>query len=210
MAKGINFICLIKVLYKKTKAHHLKYFNFDFIMLIFSNPQIYMATVADAASIVALLNSAYRGESSKQGWTTEAHLIAGNVRTDEKDMLNIMAQPNSVVLKSVNEQDEVIGCVNLQQHDNKIYLGMLSVSPNLQGAGIGKQLLKAAEEYALYLQCTAIYMMVITARTELISWYNRYGYYDTGGRKPFTQDDLTGRHLQPLEFMMLEKIIAAA
>ncbi|WP_462252394.1 GNAT family N-acetyltransferase [Ferruginibacter sp.] len=179
-------------------------------MLIFSNPQISIATVADAANIVALLNSAYRGESSKQGWTSEAHLIAGNVRTDENDLLNIMAQPNGVVLKHINEQQKIIGCVNLQQHDKKIYLGMLSVSPNLQGAGIGKQLLKAAEEYAMYLQCAAIYMTVITARTELINWYNRYGYNDTGERKPFIEDNLTGRHLQPLEFMVLEKIITAA
>jgi ribosomal protein S18 acetylase RimI-like enzyme len=179
-------------------------------MLTFSNPQISIATVADAANIVALLNSAYRGESSKQGWTTEAHLIAGNVRTDENDLLNIMAQPNSVVLKYINEQEEVIGCVNLQQHDYKLYLGMLSVFPNLQGAGIGKQLLKVAEEYAMHLQCIAIYMTVITARTELINWYKRYGYYDTGERKPFIEDDLTGRHLQPLEFMVLEKIITAA
>jgi ribosomal protein S18 acetylase RimI-like enzyme len=177
-------------------------------MLIFSNPQISVATIADAAKIVALLNSAYRGESSKQGWTTEAHLIAGTVRTDENDLLNIMAKPNSVVLKYINEQDEVIGCVNLQQHDKKIYLGMLSVSPNLQGAGIGKQLLKVAEEYAMHLQCTAIYMTVITARAELINWYNRYGYKDTGERKPFTEDNLTGRHLQPLEFMVLEKVVA--
>jgi ribosomal protein S18 acetylase RimI-like enzyme len=176
-------------------------------MFTFSNPQIYIATIADAASLTALLNSAYRGESSKQGWTTEAHLIAGNVRTDENDLQNIMAQPNSIILKYINDQDEVIGCVNLQQQDKKIYLGMLSVSPNLQGAGIGKQLLKVAEEYAMYLQCTVIYMTVITARTELINWYNRYGYNDTGERKPFIEDDLTGRHLQPLEFMVMEKII---
>ncbi len=179
-------------------------------MFTFSNKRITIATVADAASIVALLNSAYRGESSKQGWTTEAHLIAGNVRTDENDLQNIMAQPKSVVLKYANEQEEIIGCVNLKQHDNKVYLGMLSVSPNLQGAGIGKQLLKIAEEYAMHLQCTVIYMTVISARTELIDWYNRYGYNDTGKRKPFIEDDLTGRHLQPLEFMVLEKIITAA
>ena len=178
-------------------------------MLTFSNKKITNATIADAANIVALLNSAYRGKSSKQGWTTEAHLIAGNVRTDENDLQNIMAQPHSVILKYVNEQEEVIGCVNLQQHGKKVYLGMLSVSPNLQGAGIGKQLLKVAEEYAMHLQCTAIYITVISLRTELINWYNRYGYNDTGERKPFTEDELTGRHLQPLEFMVLEKIITA-
>ncbi len=83
-----------------------------------ANPQISIATVADAASIVALLNSSYHGESSKQGWTTETHLIAGNLRTDENDLQNIMAQPNSVVLKYINEQDEVIASINLYKFCN--------------------------------------------------------------------------------------------
>ena len=53
-------------------------------MFTFSNPQIKIAIQADIPSIVALLNSAYRGESSMKGWTTEAHLIGGNVRTRRK------------------------------------------------------------------------------------------------------------------------------
>jgi ribosomal protein S18 acetylase RimI-like enzyme len=174
-------------------------------MIKFTNPYISIATLTDVTAITALLNSAYRGESSKQGWTTEAHLIAGNVRTDELNLQQVMQQPDSVVVKYSNEQQQITGCVNLQQHGNKIYLGMFSVSPQLQGFGIGKQLLKAAEEYAQQLQCTAIYMMVISARVELIDWYKRQGYKDTGERKPFIEDDLTGKHLQQLEFMVLEK-----
>jgi len=100
-----------------------------------------------------------------------------------------------------------MGCVNLQQHDDKVYLGMLSVSPQLQGAGIGKKLLKAAEEYTLQVNGKAVYMTVISVRTELINWYERYGYKDTGERKPFTEDGVSGTHLQPLEFMVMEKLI---
>jgi len=55
------------------------------------------------------------------------------------------------------------------------------------------------------LNCRSIYMTVITVRTELVSWYQRHGYADTGERKPFLEDGLTGKHLQPLEFMVLEK-----
>lgn len=176
-------------------------------MFTFSNPHIAVATLTDVAAITALLNSAYRGESSKQGWTTEAHLIAGNVRTDESNLQEVMQLPNSVVVKYMNEQQEITGCVNLQQQGNKIYLGMFSVSPQSQGFGIGKQLLKAAEEYAQHLQCTAIYMTVISAREELINWYQRHGYKDTGERKPFIEDDLTGKHLQALEFMVMEKAV---
>ena len=82
---------------------------------------------------------------------------------------------------------------------------MFSVSPQLQGGGIGKKLLQAAEEYGRHLQMKAIYMSVISRRTELINWYMRHGYADTGERKPFIEDGITGKHLKPLEFMILEK-----
>lgn len=172
---------------------------------MFSDACITVATLDDIPLLLILLNSAYRGESSKQGWTTEAHLIAGDVRTDEKNLSEIINQPGSVMLKYTDALGEITGCVNLQQHDAKIYLGMLSVSPHLQGSGIGKQLLFAAEEYAKHHQFDFIYMTVISARVELIEWYKRHGYYDTGKRKDFQEDGLTGKHLQLLEFMVLEK-----
>lgn len=177
-------------------------------MIQFSNPAINIATGNDAAAITALLNSAYRGEGSKQGWTTEAHLIAGEVRTTEDSLKEVMAKPGSVMLKVVDDQQKIIGCVNLQQHQEKVYLGMLSVAPQLQGAGVGKQLLKAAEEYAMQSQCRAVYMTVISVRSELINWYQRHGYKDTGERKAFMEDGESGQHLQPLEFMVMEKVIA--
>lgn len=174
-------------------------------MLQFSDPHIKLATIADRFAIISLLNRAYRGESSKQGWTTEANIIAGDRRTDEANLLQVMNQPGSVFLKYSSDEQLITGCVNLQQHGDKIYLGMFSVSPQEQGRGIGKHILRAAEEYALHLHCKAIYMSVITVRHELINWYQRHGYFDTGERKPFIEDGLTGKHLQPLEFMILEK-----
>lgn len=174
-------------------------------MIKFSNPLISIAAAADAAAITQLLNSAYRGESSKQGWTTEAHLIEGNVRANENTVKEVMQQPGSMMLKHTNDGQQLTGCVNLQQHGHKIYLGMLSVLPYIQGAGIGKQLLQAAEEYAIQTQCNAVYMTVISVRYELISWYQRHGYKDTGERRPFTEDGESGTHLQQLEFMVMEK-----
>lgn len=84
---------------------------------------------------------------------------------------------------------------------------MFSVSPASQGGGIGKKLLLAAEDHAREVDCSMIYMTVISVRTELIDWYKRNGYVDTGERKPFTEDGLTGKHLQKLEFAVLEKMI---
>ncbi len=169
--------------------------------------KISKATVADAAQLVDLLNSAYRGDSSKKGWTTEAHLIAGDVRTTEQTVIDVINQPGSVVFKCTDEQDYIIGTVNLQKHSHKLYLGMFSVSPASQGGGIGKKLLAAAEDHAREVDCSMIYMTVISVRTELIDWYKRHGYVDTGERKPFVEDDVTGQHLQKLEFAVFEKTI---
>ncbi len=174
-------------------------------MFSFFNTKIEFATDADIDAIKHLLNNAYRGEESKRGWTTEADLIAGDTRTNEAMLKEVMQQSGSVFLIYKDKQQNLIGCVNLQQHDDKIYLGMFSVLPQMQRGGIGKKLLHAAEEYALHLNKKAIYMSVISLRTELINWYMRHGYADTGERKPFVEDAITGKHLRPLEFMMLEK-----
>ncbi|HOZ67990.1 MAG TPA: GNAT family N-acetyltransferase [Chitinophagaceae bacterium] len=174
-------------------------------MTIFSDPHIGFAGTTDIPAIMELLNSAYRGESSRKGWTTEADLIAGNVRTDEQNLTDVMAIPGSVFLKYTNEDGQLQGCVNLQVQDQRVYLGMFSVHPGLQGTGIGKIILRSAEEFALSRDCTRIYMSVISVRAELIAWYQRHGYADTGERKAFKEDGLTGKHLRELEFMTLEK-----
>ncbi|MFT3704961.1 MAG: GNAT family N-acetyltransferase [Agriterribacter sp.] len=176
-------------------------------MYLFSNDRIAIASTKDTDEIRLLLNSAYRGDTSKKGWTTEADLIQGEVRTDEASLLKVMNQPGSVFLKYTDDAQHIIACVNLQKQDRKVYLGMFSVSPLLQGGGIGKKLLQAAEEYAHQINGIAIYMSVISVRTELIDWYKRYGYVDTGKRIAFEEDNVSGRHVKKLEFMVLEKAL---
>ena len=163
------------------------------------------ASQEDIPVLVDLLNSAYRAERSQKGWTSEAHLIAGEVRTDENNIKDVMEKEGSVFLKYLDEDQKISGCVNLQKHPRGIYLGMFSVDPDQQGAGIGKKLLMAAESHAKTVGSPTIYMYVISVREELINWYKRYGYRETGERVPFPEDDLTGQHLQDLEFMILEK-----
>jgi ribosomal protein S18 acetylase RimI-like enzyme len=167
------------------------------------NP-IRTATHADIPRIVELLNMAYRGDTSRKGWTTEADLIAGEVRTDAENVSSVMDMPGSVFLV-YEGPNALLGCVNLQKHGNRIYLGMFAVDPETQGMGIGKQLLKGAEPHAFAQDCSSIYMQVISVRQELIDWYKRHGYADTGERKPFPEDGLTGKHMRELEFAILEK-----
>ena len=174
-------------------------------MQVFSDPHISIGSLPDITAIKVLLNSAYRGESSKQGWTTEAYLIEGEIRTNENDLQELMTQAGTVFLLYTSNDGTINGCVKLQQTGSRIHLGMLSVSPILQGAGTGKKILSAAEEYAVNIDCYCIYMSVISVRIELIGWYLRRGYRDTGERKPFLEDGYSGKHRQPLEFMILEK-----
>ncbi|MBL7739453.1 MAG: GNAT family N-acetyltransferase [Chitinophagaceae bacterium] len=167
---------------------------------------VHKATITDIPALVALLNSAYRGDASKEGWTTEADLIKGELRTDEPTLHKLMHEPGAIFLKYTNEQNEITGCVFLQKKENgKLYLGMLSVSPRIQAKGIGRQLMTAAIDHAQKEKCISIFMRVISVRHELVAWYERQGYLKTGETEPFPADDRFGIPVQPLEFVIMEK-----
>jgi ribosomal protein S18 acetylase RimI-like enzyme len=168
--------------------------------------EILIATKEDIKKLIPLVNSAYRGEASKKGWTTEANVIQGETRIDEESLLKMMNDPNAAILTYRNE-NQILGCVYLQKQNTDLYLGMFSVNPELQGGGIGKKLLVAAEDHARKNGCDAIVMNVISVRDELIAWYERNGYKDTGERKPFPDDEKFGKPIQPLTFAIFKKQI---
>lgn len=166
---------------------------------------ISLATEQDIPALNRLVNSAYRGESSKKGWTTEADLLGG-IRTDEDRLRTMLQNPNVTILK-YEEAGQLLGCVSLETKGQDLYLGMLTVSPDAQANGIGKQLLTAAETVAAEKHCRAVTMTVITIRHELIAWYERRGYRPTGETQPFPNDPRFGLPKQPLEFIVMEKIV---
>jgi len=164
------------------------------------------ATIEDVSLLNKLINSAYRGESSKKGWTTEANILEGK-RTTEAELIEIIQDQKNTILK-YSEDNEIIGCVLLVEKEDELYLGMLTVSPELQNSGIGKKLMQQAEIYASTLGLSKIVMTVISVREELISWYKRKGFVDTGARKPFPVSDVFSQTTnEPLEFIVLEKWI---
>lgn len=164
------------------------------------------ATEQDIPALNILVNSAYRGESSKKGWTTEADLLGG-IRTDE-DALRTMLQNPNVTILTYKQGGQLLGCVYLEKKGQNMYLGMLTVAPDAQANGIGKHLLAVAEQAALEQQCRAITMTVIAVRHELIAWYERRGYRATGERKPFPADPSFGLPKQSLEFIVMEKTLS--
>ncbi|WP_026602698.1 GNAT family N-acetyltransferase [Methylomonas sp. 11b] len=167
--------------------------------LIFSR-----AEPADAEQLVALINSAYRGESSRQGWTTEADLLDGR-RTDAADILDLIAGAESMIMQC-RRQNELLGSVHLQKVDQQVQIGMLAVAPAMQGLGIGKRLLAAAEAEAMQAwRVKHLVMAVIPCRTELMAFYKRRGYQRTGTIKAFPvnpalwQPKVAGLSLELLE-----------
>ncbi len=165
---------------------------------------ITQATAEDVSALNQLINSAYRGESSKKGWTTEANILEGK-RTTEAELTEIIKDKKNTILK-YTENNQIIGCVLLVEKEAELYLGMLTVDPGLQNTGIGKKLMQQAEIHAKNLDFSKIVMTVISVREELISWYKRKGYVDTGAREPFPSSKVFSQTTnKPLEFMVLEK-----
>jgi N-acetylglutamate synthase-like GNAT family acetyltransferase len=166
------------------------------------------ARLSDAAELTTLVNSAYRGESSRQGWTTEADILGGQ-RTDVVSLREIIARPRSVVL--VHEAaGRIAACVHLEFAESGCYIGMVTVAPDMQARGLGLGLLTAAERYAQReWRCVSAFMTVIVQRLSLIAWYERCGYQRTGVRKPFPYgDERFGVPLRPdLEFEVLRKTL---
>lgn len=163
--------------------------------------EIRRATADDVAAVVALVESAYRGDASKAGWTTEADLLDGQ-RTDPDEVRSVL---DDLV---VAEQDgELVGCCTLIPRDGHAYFGMFAVRPGLQGGGVGSRLLAEAEKLAAEHGAAHVEMTVISARTELIEFYLRRGYVDTGETRPFPYgDDRFGQpRRQDLAFTVLTK-----
>lgn len=146
------------------------------------------ATDADVDALVALIESAYRGDSSRAGWTTEADLLEGQ-RTDPQGVLEVIKAPGSRLL-AVERDGRIVACCHLEHRGAHAYFGMFAVSPAMQGAGLGKTVMAEAERLARETWgVTEMQMTVISQREDLIAWYERRGYRRTGRTQPFPYGD---------------------
>jgi ribosomal protein S18 acetylase RimI-like enzyme len=172
------------------------------------------AVPADVPAIVALVESAYRGDASRAGWTTEADMLEGQ-RVDVAGVGEIVGKPGSCVLLAdarlpPEGRIELVACCHLERQGDRCYFGMFSVKPTLQRGGIGRQMLAEAERLARSeFGSTRMEMTVISIREELIAWYERRGYRRTGRFKPFPYGDQRFGIPQrdDLRFELLEKYL---
>ncbi|CAF1401660.1 unnamed protein product [Rotaria sordida] len=149
-----------------------------------------VATASDCHSLAALINNSYGGELSRQGWVDRTHLFsAEGRRTNENTLFNMINSDTHVFLVFFGEDDQTLkGCISLQHKPGvkTAYIGMFAVRPDLQSRGYGKFILSAAENYAMNnWNAQYIELSVITQIPELISYYERRGYTDTGQRQPY-------------------------
>ena len=135
-----------------------------------------MAKATESRELAGVVNSAYRPQNGEGGWTHESGLVSGQrVEIDQVEK----AINNSIVLVGVHKS-AIVACVQIQRKGTEAYIGMLAVEPTLQRSGVGKCMLSAAESYAAARGATEFKMLVISARTELIEFYRRRGYGETG------------------------------
>ncbi len=167
------------------------------------------ATLDDLEALHGLVERAYRGDEARKGWTHEADFLEGQ-RTDRGELTRILSDPKRVML-AAELGGRLIGCVQLiDEGEGTAYLGMLSVEPTLQAAGLGRRLMEAAEaEVVRRFGAHRMRMTVIVQRPTLIEWYERRGYALTGEREPFPLDD---EHFgiplrRDLEFVVLAKAL---
>lgn len=167
------------------------------------------AAVTDVDAIATLVNSAYRGESSRAGWTTEADILGGQ-RTDAQEISRLIATEGSTMLLLLGA-GEIIGSVHVERVDAATaYLGMLVIRPVLQGQGLGRYLMDEAERFVrTEWHASRMQMWVITLRHELIAYYERRGYRRSGETRPFPATDprFGLPKVEGLMFEVLEKFL---
>lgn len=146
--------------------------------------KVVQATEADIPALNVLVHKCYRGPESFQGWTSEANMLDGNRTTPER-LAREMSNPSIKFLKGLNEDGEMIACCLTQQQDDAVFTGMLCVQPHLQGSGLGKKMMAAVGAWAKENNCSKIKIEVISARKELVQWYERQGFVRTGKATPF-------------------------
>ena len=169
-----------------------------------------LASAADVAGLVELVNAAYRGAASRRGWTSEADLLTG-ARIDAAALAEIIGASDAAVLV-MRGRPGLFACVHVRRVSaERAAVGLLTVRPALQGNGIGRRLLAAAEAYArASLGARVVELTVLTAREELLAWCERRGYHLTGETRPLPHDERFGVPVRgDLALAVLERQIAA-
>jgi GNAT superfamily N-acetyltransferase len=146
------------------------------------------AKVEDVEAIVPLINTAFLAE---RPFVKNERIQAAGVRG--------LLGKGQFLLAYLG--DALTGCVYVETHRPRAYIGLLSVVPTHQHAGFGTELMAAAEERCRTAGCAGIDLQFINHRTELLQFYSRLGYRESG-TAPFPE---TARMKMPFHFIQMSK-----
>ena len=171
----------------------------------------YKAELVDAEAIAKLVNAAYRGETSRKGWTTEADILDG-LRTTTAEVSKMIKRKDAFILIGVY-RDEIVATIYCEWQElafkDTVHFGMIAVKPSLQNKGYGKKMIQAAEAMTLReWRVAGFHMAVISIRHELIAFYERLGYKRTGEFADFpVKSDLWQPKVEGLNLQYLAKLV---
>lgn len=168
-----------------------------------------VATEEDAAQLQQLVESAFRAEDSRKGWTDDLGLSL-SFRLDAQEILAMITKPDSVMLMATNGQNTLVGSIGTSRRDtNHAHLFMLAVDTSQQRSGIGRQVLAYAEDYCQRTWgVTTLGLNALSNRQQLILWYSRRGYKPTGETSPFPREKFENLVLPgDLCFVEFEKVL---
>ena len=146
------------------------------------------ATIRDVPPLVTLINTAF---------VVERHFVNRD-RTDINEVAVYLEKGTFLIAEGADGGFDA--SVYLQTHGDRGYIGMLAVNPTLQGHGIGRQMMTAAEQYCRAAGCRAVDIKIVNLRTELPPFYRKLGYADCG-TAPFDDPKLT----KPAHFILMAK-----
>lgn len=175
-----------------------------------TSAQCRLATPGDAEMLVSLIRSAYRGEASRAGWTSEAEWVEGD-RIDAEQVREIIEGDHSSML-IIADGGETVGCCQIADLGHgTAYLGTFAVKPGVQGRGFGRKLIDHAQrQIAERFAASQLEIVVLVQQQKLIDWYRRLGFVPTGASRAFQADARFARPLRDdLYFVVLAKELAA-
>ena len=159
-------------------------------------PRFRFAAPGEAPAIADLVNAAYR---------VEDFFKIGD-RTDAAEVAAIIGRDRFLVADGPN--GSLAGALYISIADRRGHFGMLSVRPENQGTGLGRELVETAEEFARRAGCEAMELEYVNLRLELPAFYRRLGYAESG-TAPWPLDQLH-RISQPVHFVLMSKPLRVA
>ena len=160
------------------------------------------ATAADVPALLELIVAAYRGPG---GWTSEAHLVAGERIGADQLRAAIGASDALVMVVPAPLREGLLACCELRDRGGGVAsFGMFAVDPARQAAGIGRRLLTAARALAAErFGADTLEIWVVSAQHALIAWYERLGFTATGESVPFPEDGRDRPIVEGLRFIVM-------